>query len=118
MTGLQPNALYTIWLLEFDGSGLIGVGALGNRTPAGPNDGYRNVFTADDSGVGQITRLHPGGVVESIFGPAPSCLMDLSEFIVRGFFHSDGMAWGAVPWAAFPGDPVTGSDAFDFTFTS
>lgn len=123
MTGLQPNALYTIWILEFDGSSLIGLGALGNQTPAGPNDGYRNVFTASASGVGQITRLHPAGVEESVnFLPfpkftAPSCLTDLNKFIVRGLFHDDGMAWGAVPWENFPGDPVTGSDEFDFEFT-
>ncbi|MEN8374622.1 MAG: hypothetical protein ABFS34_04175 [Gemmatimonadota bacterium] len=130
MTGLQPKALYTIWIVELESPGfavagfdaIIGLGALGNQTPAGPNDGYKNVFRASTSGVGQITKYHPAGP-ESVFGEAPSCLTDpalLFEFHVVGNIHADGLAWGPVPWPGFPAPepPEFGFDEFAFIITN
>lgn len=124
MTGLRPKGVYTIWIVTFESPGfdgtfdhLTGVGALGGKSGAQPNDGYLNVFTASASGVGQLTRAQPAGDL-SIVGDVPTCLTDeadLFEFHVVGNYHADGATQGAFP---APLGPTTGWDEFAFIFVN
>jgi hypothetical protein len=104
---LIPGATYRMWLLTFeepgfdlgpppDFSNLIGEGALGL------NDRSRNTFTASASGEGQITRIHPAGLLSETLPvppfanePVGSCLItDEFEWHVVGAFQQPGQPEG------------------------
>lgn len=126
--GLIPNATYRIWLLSFkepgfdlgpppDFANLIAEGALG------PNDRSRNTFTASSSGEGQITRIHPAGLLSETLPEPPfanepvgRCLLtDEFEWHVVGAFQQPGQPQGkdVGPPGLFPGTAV---EQFTFIF--
>jgi hypothetical protein len=125
---LIPNATYRIWLLAFkepgfdlgpppDFANVIAEGALG------PNDRSRNTFTASSSGEGQITRIHPAGLLSETLPEPPfanepvgRCLLtDEFEWHVVGAFQQPGQPQGrdVGPPALFLGTAV---EQFTFIF--
>jgi hypothetical protein len=98
LTGLVPNAVYTVWLLAFRAPGfdptfanLIGLGALG------PADGSANVMLTDASGEGAVSAIASAGPL-SIFGSVPACApTGLYEFHLVAAYHIDGQTHGSTP---------------------
>ncbi|NOT46322.1 MAG: hypothetical protein HOP17_01040 [Acidobacteria bacterium] len=84
-TGLRPNGVYSIWIVQFDSvpGPPIGVGGIGRNGP------YENGFTADADGVGQIGRITPEQDL-SIFGHVGQCMLD-SPFDLELVYHGDGL---------------------------
>ena len=128
LSGLMPNATYRIWLLTFKAPGfdltlpnpfvnLIGNGALG------PKDRSRNTFKASASGQGQITRIHPAGLMSETLPvppfanePAGDCLLtDHFEWHAVGAFQQPGQPDGPEigPPVRFP---ETAVEQFVFVF--
>jgi hypothetical protein len=128
LRNLIANATYRVWLLIFeepgfdlgpppDFSNLIGEGALGKR------DRSRNTFTASATGEGQITRIHPAGLLserlpEPPFAnePVGACLLnDQFEWHVVAAFQQPGQPLGrdVGPPALFPHTAV---EQFTFNF--
>jgi hypothetical protein len=103
LSGLLPNATYTVWLLTFKAPGfdsgglnnLIGVGALGRD--AGGNG---NIIYADENGLGEITEMAPGRAL-SAKGSIGNCFsQDEFETHIVGAYHLDGSTWGTTPGPA------------------
>lgn len=113
---LIPNATYRIWLLTFkdpgfdigpppDFSNVVGEGALG------PNDRSRNTFKASASGQGQITRIHPAGLLsEFLPAPAPFPNEPAGDCLLTD--HFEWHAFGAFQQPGEPGGPDVGPPAF------
>jgi hypothetical protein len=85
LSGLVPNGVYTIWVLDFNGpfpagpnpanpispngpypfGNLVGIGSLG------ANDGSENSFHASAAGEGEITAVMPPGPLSTMPAMAP-----------------------------------------------
>ena len=93
-TGLIPNGVYSTWVVVFDGSNLLGAGALGRP------DGTQNHFRASSSGEGQLDVIMPPGVLSFIPYTIGSCLLNnppISEVQIHTAYHIDGQTHGGVP---------------------
>jgi len=127
VTGLVPHGIYRAWVLTFDYPGFdpmapdpfafaTGEGALG------PNDRSRNTFRASASGEGQITLIHPLGLMSEFLPPpyanepAPACLLTgVFEWHVICTLQQPGEPYGPEvgPPSAYPGTSV---EQFVFMF--
>jgi len=90
LSGLQPKAVYTAWLIFVDPSGvLLGAGALGT------SNSIENSFTASSSGEGQLAVTTPAQDL-SIFGQVGACWLDVPAE-VHLVLHSDNQTHGPLP---------------------
>src|SRR5581483_9078594 len=121
LSKLQPNGVYTLWILGFgppgvtpDLANLAGVGALGKP------DGSQNRFVASAHGEAEFSILEQEGPYSAAtVAPGafiPNNLFDLGAFMILGAYHPDGQTHGPVPGNAgcgyavqfafnFPNDP-------------
>lgn len=97
LTGLIPNALYTVWNVTFHEPGfdpskeennIRGVGVIGK------GDGSESYFRASPSGTGTISAFTPKGLL-SMFGDiAAHPFEDEVEWHIVGAYHMDDLSHG------------------------
>jgi hypothetical protein len=97
LTGLIPNALYTIWNVTFHEPGydpsieennIRGVGVIGK------SDGSASYFRASPTGTGKISAFTPQGAL-SMFGEiAAHPFEDEVEWHIVGAYHMDDKTHG------------------------
>ncbi|MGB7210341.1 MAG: hypothetical protein WBD27_16925 [Pyrinomonadaceae bacterium] len=90
-TGLRPNGVYSIWIMNPNPSPgpPVGVGSLGRRALG------ENTFLADDRGRGGVSATTPEQNL-SMFGHVGPCLFN-APFLLTLVYHSDGLTHGADP---------------------
>ncbi len=97
LTGLIPNALYTIWNATFttpgfdptaEGMNLIGLGVVGK------SDGSENYFRASANGTGHISAFTPGGPLSMVGEISEHPFSQEVEWHLVGAYHLDDQSHG------------------------
>ena len=102
LKGLIPHGVYTLWIAVISHDGEMGAGA------AGLPDGSQNTFTISATGEGQLSVVHPAGLLSDIPVEVGSCLLTdptVARIELWIAYHMDGQTHGGLP-GGHPGDPA------------